>query len=101
VQALGTAVALITTAVPGRLDLGSLPPLVVARDRDEVRAGVERRSPHRVVRGAAAARLPVRVASGLPGVVSRADGRRAQDSCGSRLCAQPLELPAMVDDDVV
>src|SRR5205814_10313866 len=96
VQPVGTVVALVAPAVPRRLDLRTFSPLVVARDRDEIRACRPRRPPHRVVRRAVEARLDTRVARCWRRLVAGTDRRRAQDSRRVRLLAEAPELPAVV-----
>src|ERR671937_479621 len=85
----------------GGLDLRSFPPLVVARDRHEIRSRVRRRPPHRVVRRAEQARLHADVPRRLPGRVTRPDGRRAEDPFRAGLRTEPSELRAVVEEDVV
>ena len=78
-QPPGAVVALVASpAGPRRLDLRALVPLVVARDRDQVGACLDRAAPHRVVGGAVPPRANPVVAGRTPGVVAGPDGRSAQ-----------------------
>src|SRR5205814_4317806 len=69
------------------LHLGSLPPLVEARNRHERGVHGESAALHRVVRGSVAARLPHGVLAGAPTLVARADGWGAQQLHRARLGA--------------
>ena len=86
---------------PRRLDLRALLPLVVARDRDEVGAGPDRRLPHPVVGQAVVPGPDDLVAGRQASVVPRTDRRRAQKASGVRLRAEAAEERAVPGDDVV
>src|SRR5207249_1347484 len=101
VQSVRAFVALVTAAVAGRLDLRALSPLVVARDRDEIRSRLFRRAPHRVVGRTVETRLHTRVAGGSGRLVAGAHRRRTEDPRLARLLTQPPELGAVVEEDVV
>ena len=87
---------------PRRLDLRPFLPLVVARDRDEV--GARLAAPSSTCGRTSARRSAERTDSMLrrePGVVARADRRRAQQPSCVRLRAEPPEERPVPRDDVV
>src|SRR4051812_1219810 len=101
VQAVRTVVALIAAAASSRLDLRALAPFVVARDRDDVRAGGISRAPHRVVGRALEPRLDPQVAGSRSGLVARTYRGPAEDAERTCLPAKASELRAVVEQDVV
>src|SRR5262245_30869764 len=101
VFAPGAVVARVALPRAGGLDLRALVPLVVARDRGQVRAGPERGPPHAVVRRAAKPGDRPGVAGGATRGISGADGRRAQQALRMRLVADAFEHEAAIRVDVV
>src|SRR5439155_12967783 len=79
-----------------RLDLRSLVPLVVARDRDPVGTGRDRSLPHRVVRLSVPARQCPGIAGGAERVVAGADRGGGPEADRTRLRAQAPEAPGRV-----
>src|SRR5712692_1416237 len=97
----GAVVAAVAAMRSGRFDLRPLAPLVVARDRHQVRARGERRRPEVVVRQAVAARAEDGRLTGADAVVAGADARCAEQVNGVRLGAEANELAPAVVDEVV
>src|SRR5439155_24712868 len=97
----GAIVRGVTAPGLGGLDLRAFPPLVVARDRDDVGGGGDRSAPEPVVRRAVRALTPAGDLARPPPVIARTDARGANEVRGVRLRAQPYELAGTVRAEVV